>query len=206
MIAAAVVAHTRRLERAQRLATHLGGAEIFLDDGSLGEWANHERALRWAYAGGDHALIVQDDALLIPTFASCVQRLVDQAPNDMIGLYVGRQRPRARQVTEAVAAADQAGAGWLTTDRLLWGVATLFRSNVIPELLEYPSSESYDIRLGKAWVHVTGRPVLYCWPSIVDHDDELPSLIAGREQRPAGRVAHRVGEPNTSPASVWISR
>jgi hypothetical protein len=203
MTAVVVVAHHARLEQATALAETLD-AEMFVDDGSLGEWDNHERAIRWAAEHGTHAVVVQDDALPIPEFRQCVEQAIEHRPDDMIGLYVGRLRPERERVEKAVAQADEVGASWLTHERLLWGVATIMPNEAVPALLEYRSHRAYDLRLGRAWAAHTRRPVLYTWPSLVDHADQ-PSVITGRPAREDGRVAHRVGVPTWSDVSVAIA-
>lgn len=200
--AVAVVAHVKRTAQAEALATRIG-ARTFTDDGSLGEWANHARALAWAADHGSHAVIVQDDAVPIPEFNVCAHLAIEHRPEDLIGLYVGRQRPMRERVEKAVARADEIGASWITGERLCWGVATIVPTHAIPALLAFESSAPYDRRLGQAWRSVTGRDVVYCWPSLVDHADG-ESVIQGRMLRQPGRVAHRVGVPSWVDVSVAL--
>jgi hypothetical protein len=202
VIATAVVAHVKREAQAQALAARLG-AQTFTDDGTLGEWLNHSRALAWAADHGTHALVLQDDALPIPEFAECVRQAIEHKPEDMIGLYVGRQRPMRERVEKAVAKADEVGASWLTCERLCWGVATIIPTHAIAALLGYLSTAPYDRRIGMAWREHTGRDVVFTWPSLVDHADG-ETVIKGRAQRVPGRVAHRVGVPSWADVSVAV--
>jgi hypothetical protein len=194
-LAVVVVTHPSRSDTGLELAAQLRGA-LVVDDGR-GEWATHERALRWA-AGQDtsHALVVQDDAIPVPRMLEHAAAAVDAHPDGPIGLYVGRSRPRAVQVQRAVEQADELGASWLEANTLLWGVATIFPIRDLPELLDWAwrSQLPYDQRIG-AWYRRQRRPVRYSWPALVDHADG-PSLIPGRPCREP-RVAWRVGEPSS---------
>jgi hypothetical protein len=198
----AVVAHVARTEQAKRLTDELG-AELFMDDGSIGEWFNHRRALAWAATQDGHAVIVQDDALPVAGFLEHATRAASERPADMIGLYVGRQRPKRAAAQRAVRQADRTGASWLTAPGLWWGVATIVPCAAIPALLDAADAmhSNYDIRLGRAWLATQRRPVTYTWPSLVDHADS-PSVIERNRERPSGRVAWRVGVPNWTGGTV----
>lgn len=201
-----IVAHERRAAQVPELEVRVGAHNVFMDnDGpkGLGEWPNHRRAIIWAAWHAmkndhDHVCIVQDDALPIDGFTGVLGWVLDTKPDDMIGLYVGTHRPRDRGVTEACAEADQRGARWLSHPELLWGVATAFPARYVPGMLVHAdkSTRPYDLRLGRAWRAERGikKPVLYTWPSLVDHRDE-ESVIAGRGKAQGVRVARRVGDP-----------
>lgn len=194
-LAVVVVGHPARREAAERLADLLGG-HLVVDETSQGVWPTHARAFEWAAAQPvSHALVVQDDAVPVAGLLEHVAAAVDAYPDGPIGLYVGRSRPRARQVAQAVARADEIGASWLEADTLLWGVATVIPIGDLPGLLEWGRRcrrRAYDQRVG-LWYRNQRRPVRYTWPSLVDHAD-WPSLIAHRA-RTVPRVAWRVGAP-----------
>jgi hypothetical protein len=198
----AVVAHHARTEQAKRLSEDLG-AELFMDDGSRGEWPNHRRALVWGAARHGHLCVLQDDAVPVEGFLHHASHAASERPTDMIGLYVGRQRPMRLATQQAVARAEATGASWLTSKGLRWGVATMMPTAAIPALLDACDTResAYDIRLGRAWAQTQNRPVAYTWPSLVDHRDES-SVIDGRRDRPGGRVAWRVGVPNWTGGTV----
>ena len=203
-LSVAVVAHVARTEQAKRLTDDLG-AELFMDDGSLTEWPNHRRALEWGASQPGHLCILQDDAVPIDDFLEHANRAATERPDDMIGLYVGRQRPYQTAVIRAVKTAEAERASWLSASGLWWGVATVLPTVTIPALLAACDAKTsmYDVRLGRTWAQTQRRPVLYTWPSLVDHDDG-PSVIHGRTSRQPGRVAHRVGVPNWSARTVQV--
>lgn len=204
-----VVAHAARTHHLESLLERTEASQVFLDDGSLGEWANHERALRWAAATAarrnlSHVCVVQDDALPVDGFVSHLEALAVLRPDDMIGLYVGTHRPHREAVDIATEEADDLGAMFLSYRELSWGVATLMPAAAIEPMLEAvrQSNRPYDIRLGRGWKAVTDgkKPVLYTWPALVDHRDERP--VVPRSLPQGVRVARRVGPLTGDPQKV----
>jgi len=203
-----VVAHVKRTHYLEPLLERTEAAHVFLDDGTLGEWANHEQALRWAATTAarknlQSVCVVQDDAMPIDDFVEHVEALAETRPDDMIGLYVGTHRPHKDAVTVAIKRADAEGAMFLSHNNLCWGVGTIMPADRIEPMLEAvrQSNRPYDIRLGRGWQAVTGKRVLYSWPSLVDHRDDRP-VVAGRSLPQGVRVARRVGPPTGDPSIV----
>lgn len=205
MLTFQIVAHTARASQALRLAENLG-AQIHWDDGSLGEWGNHRRALETAaLSDATHAVILQDDALPVPGFASHVEVAIKQFPDNPISFYLGTSRPPnwQRFLRYAVIEADETNASWLSCSELLHGVAIALPVKDIRELLRWASTLDlpYDERLG-AWYRLQGRQVMYTWPSLVDHADENTLIAhADGQTREAPRKAWRVGTPTYSDAA-----
>lgn len=206
-----VVSHVKRKAWVPDLVRASGAEGVFEDDGTLGEWANHERALRWAVATAaektlSHILVIQDDAVPVEMFRTQVAALASLRPDDMIGLYVGTHRPHNEAVGDACRRADELDAMFLSHHNLCWGVATLIPVAYVDPMLAVAakSKRPYDTRLGRAWADVRGeeKPVLYTWPSLVDHRDEV-SVIAGRGRPEGARVARRTG-PLTGDPNVVV--
>jgi hypothetical protein len=203
----AVVAHEKRRKMAEELSQLVDADKVFYDDGFLGEWRNHYKALRAGErSGATHVVVLQDDALPVEGFSLALESMVEEMPNELISLYVGTHKPRAQQVEIAVKKADQKNAAWLTADTLMWGVGIVVPALLISEMLDHVSGSKlpYDQRLG-LWAEDTGRDVYYTWPSLVDHADE-PTVIAGRSKKQGRRVAHRVGIPSWNDETVRIER
>lgn len=196
-----VVGHTLRYEAATELARQLN-AGLSIDDGRLGTYKNHRRALlAGAESGASHVCILEDDAVPVENFVEHVERAAEAMPNDLIGLYVGKSRPQPELVEHAVRRAEETGASWLHSLSLLWGVSYLVPSHAVPALVAAADIRQLtpyaDRRIGRAWRASQGRPIYYTWPSLVDHADG-PSITNEHGQREPGRVAHRVGVPNWS--------
>lgn len=194
-----VVGHIDRLGHVLNLKTTLG-AKVFLDDGTLGEWGNHERALRWASTKPGHVLVLQDDAQPVDGMVNVLPKIATRVSDDPVSLYLGTGRPAAWQprIREATSLADEHDAGLIRSVQMLHGVAILYPTRLLTAYLDWArsSTEPYDYRLG-AWCRLTGHHCYYTWPSLVDHEDG-PSLVnhPDGEQRTEIRKAWRVGVPH----------
>jgi hypothetical protein len=197
----AVMGHVTRLEQAHRLADQQH-ALLALDAGGLGENACGDLAWRYAAGRGDWSIVLQDDAVPVPYFREHALAALGELslePRDaVVSFYTGTGRPRAEAVAAAVKRADQVGAAWLEADTLLWGVAVAIPTRLVADMLRHVGSSGlpYDQRIG-SWARAAGLPVLYCWPSLVDHADgprvaQTGGRRARRGQNPP-RHAHRVG-------------
>lgn len=207
-ICVVVVAHAKREEMAMALKDKVNADAVFMDDGSLGEWKNHELAWKFGQASRkSHVVVLQDDAQPVDNFREAVLAAVEQKPHSLISLYVGTHRPRKEQVEKAVRQAEKIKASWLMADTLMWGVGVVVPASLIPEILSTVSRSKlpYDQRIGR-WAELTKTNVYYTWPSLVDHADE-PTVVKGRSQKMEGqRVAHKVGIPEWGGATLWIPR
>jgi len=75
----------------------------------------------------------------------------------------------------------------------MWGVGILIPSSHIEPMLEFVDdrTEPYDTRIG-IFYQRNRLPVYYTMPSLVDHDDDLGTVIPGHGTVPGARVAHRL--------------
>lgn len=195
----AVVGHPARRAAAVALADEID-ATLVMDEAGEGEWPTHERAWRiLAETDASWGVVVQDDAQPIPGFRRHLDAVLRAAPQrTCIGLYVGQRRPSHVQsaVGAAIEQADQCGAGWLRASSLCWGVGVALPREQIAAVIDRPCERPYDERIGAAYWSLLGLPVLYTWPSLVDHAD-WPTLVEHPDgaQRSQPRCAHRVGVP-----------
>ena len=204
----AIVGHTSRAKQCAQLQAQLDGAALFLDDGSLGEWANHRRAFQFGLTVGhdapwdrDWLVVLQDDAQPIKGFQAAAQAALEHVPAEafMVSFYCGTSRPLRYQqpFAEAVFNAELDGSGFLSAPVLGWGVAVAIRLDALQIILDYCDNHSqpYDERLSAAMFGL--GPVFYTWPSLVDHEDGT-SLVKHRydvDTKP--RKARKVGLPRS---------
>lgn len=199
-ITVAVMAHPKRKELAEALAVQLReypfeDVSISYDSPDAGshqsEWDNGTRALRAGVGKGEWHVVVQDDAILCPYFYDNVLGAIINVPTkSLISLYTGTARPLGKRVRLAVEKAKYAT--WLQYWLLLWGVGILIPSSHIEPLLDFVADreEPYDTRIG-IFYQRNRLPIYYTMPSLVDHNDNLDSLLA-HGQGPGVRVAHKL--------------
>src|SRR5699024_7401624 len=119
-------------------------------------------------------------------------RALDQVGRDgLVSAYTGTGRPDQLNVRRALANAQKRGHAWMSTRSLNWGVAIAMPTHAIPAMLEWCGSEDrahlkYDYRIGVYARDVLGWRTWYTVPSLVDHDESIPSLVGHGK----GRVAH----------------
>lgn len=194
-VAFSVMGHELRRERAWALGEHLQ-SPVFLDVGAPSrerELLNGDVAWRLG-AAGDWTVVVQDDALPVHDFRKHVRAALAVAPKTAVSFYFGQGRPLAGLTRYIANRANQIDADWIEWDQLAWGVAVAMPTESVEEFLAWGQGSTlrYDRRIGEFW-REKRKPIVYTWPSLVDHDDELPTL-AHRTAAPMSRTAYRTGE------------
>jgi hypothetical protein len=196
-ITVTVMAHPKRKLQAEYLASILKlypFKEVTITwDQVNEEWHTGERALRAGIGKGQWHCVIQDDAILTPFFYENLEGAIKNVPSkSLISLYTGTARPLGKRVKLAVDKAYHAT--WLSYWLLMWGVGLVIPSDHIEPMLDFVKGreEPYDTRIG-IFYQRNRLPVYYTMPSLVDHDDELGSLL-DHGKGPAERVAHRVAD------------
>jgi hypothetical protein len=193
-----VMAHPKRKAQAEALALQLKQYP-FMDvsitwDEVNEEWDTGKHAMWRGTGRGDWHVIIQDDAILTPHFYENVLGAINAMPErSLISLYTGTARPIPDRVKSAV---DKAPDGsWLRFHQLLWGVGIAIPTDQIEPMLEFVDDVNlpYDNRIGEFYCR-NGVTVYYTVPSLVDHDDDLDTLLEGhgRHVSPEPRRAHRL--------------
>jgi hypothetical protein len=199
-ITVAVMAHPKRKVQAEALSKQLKKYP-FMDvtisyDGvdahtHQDEWNNGKRALMAGHDRGDWHVVIQDDAILTPNFYENLEGAIASAPTKtLISLYTGMPRPLGSRVKRAVNKVNDET--WLSFWLLMWGVGLLLPSGHIKHLVEFVDdrTEPYDTRIG-IFYQRNMLPVYYTMPSLVDHNDDMDSLL-DHGKAGGARVAHRV--------------
>lgn len=155
------------------------------------EWNNGVNSMRAGVGKGDWHVVIQDDAILTPHFYENIVGAITHVPTrSIISLYTGKPRPMGKRVELAVNKANDET--WLTYWLLMWGVGLVIPTNHIEPMIEFVSdrTEPYDTRIG-IFYQRNMLPVYYTMPSLVDHDDEIDSLL-DHGKAGGARVAHRL--------------
>lgn len=199
-ITVAVMAHPKRKAEAEALAIELKKYPFVdvtisydgIDAGShQEEWDNGKRAMLSGVGRGDWHVVIQDDAILTPNFYENIEGAVASVPTkSLISLYTGKPRPQGKRVRIAVEKANDET--WLSYWLLMWGVGLLIPSSHIQPMIEFVDDrdEPYDTRIG-IFYQRNRLPVYYTMPSLVDHNDDLNSLL-DHGKAGGARVAHRL--------------
>lgn len=157
------------------------------------EWQNGKNSILAGLGKGDYHVVVQDDALLTPHFYENIEGAIANCPGGkaLISLYTGKARPFPKRITAAVEKAYHAT--WLRHYMLIWGVGIIIPTDHIEPMLEFVEDydEPYDTRIGMFYQR-NMMPIYYTMPCLVDHDDELGTVIPGHGTLPGARVAHKL--------------
>lgn len=189
-----IMAHPKRKDHAERLYGALA-VRPFCDtsitwDQVNEEWHTGERSLRAGIGKGDWHIVIQDDAILTPSFYENLMGALHNVPSkSLVSLYTGQARPMQKRVSAAVQKAYHAS--WLQFFLLMWGVGIAIPSSHIEPMLEFVADreEPYDTRIGMFYQR-NRLPIYYTMPSLVDHFDELGSLL-DHGKAPGARIAHK---------------
>lgn len=195
-ISVAVMAHPKRAANAVRLRNKLlgqGFASVSITyDEINSEWETGVRALG-NHIDSDWHIVLQDDAIISHnTFYGNVTKALTAVPErTLVSFYTGKVRPFPTKIQNAVDVAQITKASWLKGNTLYWGVGIAIPTEQIEPMLEAANRKQlkYDSRVG--WYYRQRRqPVYYTWPSIVDHNYKLGSLV-GNDYVEEPRRAHR---------------
>jgi hypothetical protein len=206
-----VVAHIHREEMADTLIKKVG-ADVFVFDHSFppsprGCADNHIRVLQqlsMMATKGEWLIVLEDDAQPVENFRREVKGPLRVTGSQLVGLYLGTgsiHGATQRAIIPAVAAAEAAGAHWIVADWFISTVGYAVASPLLPALIKGISNDGgpVDNRINE-WMQGAGVKTWYTYPSLVNHDDDGPSLISAVQVQPP-RVAHRFG---TRP--IWSSK
>lgn len=198
-ISVSIMSHPSRKESATALykkVTNKGFYETSLtfDDGG-GEWATGVRALK-SHTDSDYVILLQDDAIISNEFYdNALQAILSAPEQSLLSFYTGTVRPYESAVKRAVKKAGDIGASYLSFPTLNWGVGFAIPTNDIEPMLEFVKNmrQPFDERIGRYYL-LNKKTVYYTYPSLVDHNYKLGSLI-GNDKSVEPRKAH-VYQPN----------
>lgn len=188
MIHCRVQAHPSRTHLHGRLLALLEPlpVEVFVHESDPPHpWQNYRACLDYQ-GDADHLLVVQDDAIPAPGFSVAAERIAAANSDTPICLFMGalpastaarirRAKPDVRYVP-------------LGQSSFMPLVCVLWPTHVAQEFLDWSTTARGMTRAddGNAsrWLRATRRQVLVAVPSIVQHDDGVPSVKGGRDHVP----------------------
>ncbi|HEX2616360.1 MAG TPA: hypothetical protein VHL57_02395 [Flavobacteriales bacterium] len=204
-----VVAHVSRQEHFERLSDEVDADIVCVDDGcsSADATVNHLSALQWMAKHarlGDWAVLLEDDAIVVPGFREEAQACLDHAPTEVVSFYLGTGYPAQHQ--RAIADAVHKDVRWILHPWMRHAVAYAVQGELLPGLIEKVSEKSRENWAPddaiSAFCLRRGCSVSYSNPSLVDHNDFLAPVATSRTHlgmptfgRKRSRRAHRFGTP-----------
>lgn len=196
-LSASIMAHPDRGEEVTKLVDSLDRPVTIYWDSEGKPSGNGDRVWRTARGGwsvadpdADWHVLIQDDAVPCPDFLAGLERALAYVPPDaVVSPYLGTGRNVPIRWEAMARAADTAGAPWVRSTKLMWGVAIVLPVARIGEMIDYADRRAGvpdDMRVA-GWAEKTKREVWYTWPSLVDHLP-VPSLTKHKARE---RVARR---------------
>lgn len=163
---------------------------VFEDDGRLGAGRNHLRALRYLARQEDTwGVVFEDDALPVDGLPDQIHSALQNAPTPVVSFYLGRGRPphvqHSIQRALGMMSVDGVEPSWLVHPAMLHCVGYAILTSEIDSLIEYmPWHLRTDMppdEIISRWAQRGPKCLVsYTWPSLVDHNDELPTTIVDR--------------------------
>ena len=196
-LSASIMAHPDRQAEVGRLLSALDrDVPVYWDDEGKAS-GNGDRVWRTARGGwsladpaADWHALIQDDALPCADFLAGLELALEHVPPDaVVSPYLGTGRNVPIRWEAMARAADSAGAPWVRSQKLMWGVCIVLPVKLIGEMITHSDKRAGvpdDMRVA-GWAERTRREVWYTWPSLVDHRP-VPSLT---KHRAHDRVARR---------------
>lgn len=199
-IAAVVMAHPSRAAYAEALKRRLGrGVRIVYDpepDAARNPW----RAARAAWEeiattrAITHGLVVQEDVIPCREFLWHAKLALQARPSRITSFYLGDQ-PAVTARDQLVAV--QRCASWVLGHPSSWvpALALAIPIDLVESLVDYDdgSEPVADDEVYGRWTRLHRLPWYATIPSLVDHDDDAPSLMRDPYARGARRASCYVG-------------
>lgn len=159
-------------------------------------WRTYRHCLETTPDWATHRAVLQDDVLACPKLPTAVANACAARPDRLISLYVGgNMRLGAARVIHAAREgkswADLAQFSWVPAVALVWPVGMIAPFLSWVDQRGWPPTFRADDEIIGRWLRKTGHIPCATVPSLVDHPDDVPSLIGTRHRggRDRGRVS-----------------
>lgn len=190
-----VVGFITRNQMAKSLAATVKADVLNIDDGTLKCGGNHRDV--WGQLADfdtEWAVCLEDDAVPVDGFLDQLDQVLTVAPEPIVGLYLGRQRPKQfmSQIQAATEKAEANDACWISSTRVYQAVGVAIHTGLVHDMVRFATRKAFfqiDDAIGY-WAIRNQYRVAHTWPSIVDHRD-VPS-VEHRKRLP-GRTAWKFG-------------
>lgn len=155
-------------------------------------WRVAREAWRMFDPSAGYHVLIQDDALPCADFLAGMERALDHVPDHaLVCPYLGQGRNVPRRWAQMAERADSAGASWVRSYTLMWGVSIAVPTRFIPDMIAWCDRKAGmpdDMRVGR-WFQRQHIDTWYTWPSLIDHR-RGPSLTKHRQVERVARRHH----------------
>ena len=186
-VSAAIMAHPARRDLVDGLLGDLGPLPVAWDQIpptqglTKGDrvWSVAREAWLAYDPAADWHVLIQDDAVVCEDFLAGLEVALDHVPGDaLVSLYFGKGANVPPKWRRLAADADRAGASWVKTTVLMWGVCMAVPTPLVAPMVAWcdlQRGQNDDRRVGR-WFRAQGLLTWYTWPSLADHHLG-PSLV-----------------------------
>lgn len=192
--AVGIVGHTDRMDEAWVLAEEVEAKHVAIDTGRLGAGRNHLRVWRGLYGlfpDSTWLCVLEDDAVPVEDFRHQLRLALDVAPAPVVSLYLGRHRPGHWQPSIAKAFGminsdlhdDVPDPCWFTGMGVLHCVGIAIKTSLVASMVDYVGWHLRTTPVDEAmsrWATRLRIDVAHSMPSLVNHNNTLPTLITNR--------------------------
>lgn len=196
------VQHRPGRESVQRLLLQLPAAEVIEDgDDPPNPWRGYLRCLTDLPAEG-HVAVLQDDTVACRNLAPALELIAAAHPATPVSLFLSKNGKVKRTYNLAGLRHGKSRYVQVHPADLVHAVAVLWPVGKAREFVDWIAENPKRIRAGQIstsddahmtrWMQLTGQTFLCTIPSIVDHPDDVPSIVnQGREKdgKDTGRCA-----------------
>lgn len=202
-LSVAIMAHPSRLGMAHALRRQLrNGSERALIDlvidpdpeGERNPWRTARLAWQRTPPGCTHRIVLQEDVIPCPRFLYHARRALRAKPDSIVSFYLGTN---AIVTWRQMLIADARGSHWVEGFNASWvpALALCIPVELVHSLAEYDdgSRPVADDDVYGRWTREHRLPWWCTIPSLVDHDDDAPSLMKDPYARGVRRAACPIG-------------
>lgn len=190
------------------------GAQVVTDPGASeslrSPWRCYRACLETLNQTATHLLVVQDDLEFSVDFPQALRAVVAARPRNLVALFVPGAGTNYQRVIDACRHETRwchlslEGNNWVPTCALIWPRPLIPRLLAYYDRSGYPSSRTADDGIVRDWAREEGVNVLATVPSLVEHPDNVPSLMGKTYMsgRNPARVAACWAAPPFSPLEL----
>lgn len=208
-LSVAIMAHPSRSRYAEELRATLGrSVTVVYDpepDSERNPWRCAREAWRRTPDACTHRLVLQEDVIPCPRLLTHVRRALTAKPDRVASFFLGTN---ATMTWRLMLVADARGAHWVQGFSAGWvpALALCIPQRLVQSLVDFQDGTRpvADDDVYGRWTREHGLPWYASIPSLVDHDDDAPSLMRDPYSRGSRVAACPIGE--TDPSGIDWTR